>query len=209
MYLDKIPMCVFNESNIGPKKSFWNRFNPFGNKKNAASINPITTPANNTTNHSLTEDSKNIVLTDENMGIEYTLAECCHPIPGDEVMGFKDKNGIITVHKRDCEKAKMLKASQGQNIYTTTWDTHRINSFKEQFNIRGIDRFGVLNKVLSVMTTLFHINLYNISLHAENGIFFGEFGVYVYDKKELDNLFTSLKEISEIVSVKRIETNIS
>ena len=150
--------------------------------------------------------SHSIVLTDENLGKDYILADCCHPIPGDEVLGYLAEDGKMYIHKIDCEEAMLLKTSHGKRLYSATWNTHRVQSFVETIEIQGIDKFGVFIDVLKTITEQFHINMRAMNVAADDGIFKGQLEVYVYDKKELQDLFVSLRKIPEIKAVKRVMT---
>ena len=148
-----------------------------------------------------------IVLTDENLGKEYILSNCCHPIPGDEVLGYLDEEGKMHIHKIDCPEAKLLKTSYGKRIYSATWNTHRVQSFVETIEFKGIDKFGVFIQVLQAITTDFHINIRTVNVTSEDGIFKGTMELYVYDRKELDDLFKAIRKIEDIKEVKRVNKN--
>ena len=145
-----------------------------------------------------------IVLTDENLGKQYLLSNCCHPIPGDEVLGYLDENGQMHIHKIDCPEANLLKTSYGKRIYSATWNTHRVQSFVETIECKGIDTFGVFIQVLQTITTEFHINMRAINVSSEDGIFKGTMEVYVYDRSELDQLLKALRKIEDIKEVRRV-----
>lgn len=200
-----------------PKKSIWTRLNPF-----SSSPSPITNEGASDADRTLTvpnstpgkesqptEKKKKakdvIVLTDENIGTQYQLASCCHPIPGDEVMGYMDESGQIHIHKLDCEEAQLLKSSQGKRLYAATWNTHRVQSFVETIELRGFDKFGVFIRVLTIISSEFHMNMRNINISSEGGIFFGTIEVYVYDRTELQKLFKALKQLPEIEVAKTAE----
>ena len=146
----------------------------------------------------------NIVLTDENLGKEYFLSNCCHPIPGDEVLGYMDETGKMHIHKVDCPEAKLLKTSYGKRLYAASWNTHRVQSFVETIELKGIDKFGVLIRVMQTMTTDFHINVRAINISSDDGIFKGTMEIYVYDKSELDDLLKALRKIDNVKDVKRV-----
>ena len=146
-----------------------------------------------------------IVLTDENLGKEYVLSECCHPIPGDEVLGYLDEKGMMQIHKVDCPEAALLKTSYGKRLYSATWNTHRVQSFVETIELKGIDKFGVFIQVLQAITKDFHINMRAINISSEDGIFKGTMEIYVYDKSELEELLKAIRKIENIKEVKRYE----
>ncbi len=195
--LDDMQQIIF------PKKGFWARLNPFSSS-DKPKPQPVTeTPAP----AAVAPKSHQIVLTDENLVHDYILADCCHPIPGDEVLGYLGEDGKMYIHKIDCDEAMLLKSSHGRRIYAATWNTHRVQSFVETIEIQGIDKFGVFINVLTIITEQFHINIRAMHVAADDGIFKGELELYVYDRKEIQDLFQALKKIPEIKVVKRIEAN--
>ncbi len=195
--LDDMQQIIF------PKKSLWERINPFAStaqgqpKATIAPPKPTEKPSK----------KHEIVLTDENLGKDYILADCCHPIPGDEVLGYLDSDGKMYIHKIDCDEAMLLKSSHGKQIYAATWNTHRVQSFVETIEIQGIDKFGVFIHVLQIITEQFHINMRAMHVIADDGIFRGRLEVYIYDRKELQDLFTALKKLPEVKVAKRVESN--
>ena len=147
-----------------------------------------------------------IVLTDENLGKDYLLSDCCHPIPGDEVLGYLDEKGKMQIHKVDCPEANLLKTSYGKRIYAATWNTHRVQSFVETIEFKGIDKFGVFIQLLQTITTDFHINIRTVNVSSEDGIFKGTMELYVYDRKELEDLLKAIRKIEDIKEVRRMES---
>ena len=143
------------------------------------------------------------LLTDENIK-DVILEPCCKPIPGDEVIGFKDATGKMHIHYLNCPVAERLKSSYGKSIYSVAWDTHRINLYKEKLEIEGIDQFGLLIEMLRVISENFHINIHDLHITANNGVFSAKIEIYVYDKSELYELMDSLKKMHNIQSVKRV-----
>ena len=193
--LDNIQEIVF------PKQSWWSHVPFIGRKQPEVTIpKPV--------EKEIVKPQKGqphaIVLTDENLGKEYKLSSCCHPIPGDEVLGFLDEDGQMHIHKIDCPEANLLKTSYGKRIYSATWNTHRVQSFVETIEFKGIDKFGVFIQVLQTITTEFHINMRAVKVTSDDGIFKGEMEIYVYDRKELDELLKALRKIEDIKEVKRV-----
>ena len=146
-----------------------------------------------------------VVLTDENLGKDILLSDCCHPIPGDEVLGYLDEQGIMHIHKIDCEEAMLLKTSHGKRIYSATWNTHRVQSFVETIELKGFDKLGVFIQVLQKISTDFNINVRAINASSEDGIFKCRMEIYVYDRSELEELFKSIRKIDDIKEIRRIE----
>jgi len=144
-----------------------------------------------------------IVLTDDELNKKFMLSTCCHPIPGDEVLGYLDAKGMMHIHKIDCPEANLLKTSYGKRLYSATWNTHRVQSFVETIELKGIDKFGVFIRVLQTITKDFHINMRSINISSDDGIFRGTLEVYVYDRKELDDLLKAIRKIDDVKEVKR------
>ena len=197
--LDNIEEVVF------PKQSWWSHVPFIGRKQQEISLpqqeeKEIVKPQKGKPHA--------IVLTDENLGKEYKLSTCCHPIPGDEVLGFLDEYGQMHIHKIDCPEANLLKTSFGKRIYSATWNIHRVQSFVETIEFKGIDKFGVFIQVLQTITTEFHINMRQINVSSDDGIFKGTMEIYVYDRKELDELLKAIRKIDDIKEVKRVVNEI-
>ena len=195
--LDNIHDIVF------PKRG-WRSYIPFIGKKHEG-IKEL--PAEGVEKKEIVKPKKGphaIVLTDENLGKEYTLSNCCHPIPGDEVLGFLDETGKMYIHKVDCPEAALLKTSYGKRLYSATWNTHRVQSFVETIELKGIDKFGVFIRVLQAITTDFHINMRAINISSEDGIFKGTMELYVYDRCELEDLLKAIRKIENIKEVQRV-----
>lgn len=202
--LDNLQQILF------PKKSIWQRINPFSSSKPDEMLIQPTVVAKEAPTEEAAQTKKKkakdvIILTDENIGKQYFIAPCCHPIPGDEVMGYQDEDGKIYIHQLDCEEAQLIKSSQGKRIYAAKWNTHRVQSFVETIELKGIDKFGVFIRVLTIITTEFHLNMRRINIQTEDGIFYGTLDLYVYDRDELKNLFKALKQIPEIQVAKTAE----
>ncbi len=149
---------------------------------------------------------KHIVLTEENLHKEYELAPCCRPIPGDDVLGYMDENGMIIVHKIECTEAYKLKSTRGKRIYSVTWNMHRQLTFLETIEIRGIDKMGVIIKVLNIISKHFQVNMHDLHVQAQDGIFIGTLQIYVYDTQEIEDICTEIRKIKELSSVQRITT---
>ena len=202
--LDAIKLTDLKDIII-PKRSIWSRINPWSqeNKKNVPAPQEAENEQGVVMDTRKDKSRHNIVLTDENLK-DVILEECCHPIPGDEVIGFKDTKGTMHIHYLNCPVAERLKSSYGKAIYSVTWDTHRMTQYKEKLEIEGIDQFGMLIDMLRVISDNFHINLQELHVSANNGIFGARIELYVYDKKELEELINSLKKLRNIQSVKRV-----
>ena len=113
-------------------------------------------------------------LTEESLQKKYIMAECCHPIPGDDVLGYVDENDRIIIHKRQYPVAAKLKSSYGNRILATEWDTHKELSFLVYIYIKGIDNMGLLNEVTQVISRQLNVNIRKLTIETEDGIFEGK-----------------------------------
>ena len=145
-----------------------------------------------------------INLTDENLKNGYIIADCCHPIPGDDVLGYYNEQKQIIIHKRNCPIANTLKSSHGDRILAATWETHRQLNFVVPIQITGIDDMGVLHQITTILSQQFSANIQKMHIEGNNGIFEGTFWVNVHDVQEVKNICESLKKVSSIKTIARI-----
>ena len=144
-------------------------------------------------------------LTEENIQKNYIMAECCHPIPGDDVLGYMDENDRIIIHKRQCPVAARLKSSYGNRILATEWDTHKELSFLVNIYIKGIDAMGLLNEVTQVISRQLNVHIRKLSIETTDGIFEGNIQLYVHDVDDVKTICNNLKQIQNIKQVTRVE----
>lgn len=147
---------------------------------------------------------KSIKLTEENVGKTYKLADCCHPIPGDDVLGYVDDAEMVIIHKRQCTVADKLKTNYGERIVSADWATHKVQSFVEVLEIKGIDKKGILIQILKVITEEHDVNINKMNIETDAGIFVGRFYIYVHDTEDINNLCRNIIKIKEINSVQRV-----
>ena len=144
-------------------------------------------------------------LTEESLQKKYIMAECCHPIPGDDVLGYVDENDRIIIHKRQCPVAAKLKSSYGNRILATEWDTHKEVSFLVYIYIKGIDNMGLLNEVTQVISRQLNVNIRKLTIETEDGIFEGKIQLWVHDVDDVKTICNNLKKIQNIKQVSRVE----
>ena len=139
--------------------------------------------------------------------LNYTIARCCKPIPGDDVIGFKDDYNQILIHKIKCPDAIKASASQGTRITNIKWTSHKLYSFLIKIALSGTDRFGIYNDITTVITKQLNVNTRSINVESHDGIWEGTIAIYVHDTKDLNNLMMNLGKIKGVNSVKRAEKN--
>ena len=144
-------------------------------------------------------------LTEESLQKKYIMAECCHPIPGDDVLGYVDENDRIIIHKHQCPVAAKLKSSYGNRILATEWDTHKELSFLVYIYIKGIDSMGLLNEVTQVISRQLNVNIRKLTIETEDGIFEVKIQLWVHDVDDVKTICNNLKKIQNIKQVSRVE----
>lgn len=176
----------------------------FGNGKEAKETEEEKTVPEKT--HAEKIDTKKILkLTEETISKEYIMADCCHPIPGDDVLGYINENNQVIIHKRQCPIAARLKSSYGNRIIATQWDTHKELSFLVTIYIKGIDSVGLLNEVTQVISRQLNVNIRKLTMETNDGIFEGKIQLYVHDVDDVRTICNNLKQIQNIKQVSRIE----
>ena len=137
---------------------------------------------------------------------QFEIAECCKPIPGDKVVGYRDPaSGNIIVHKATCDELNRLATQFGRNIVKEEikWSQHKTMSYLVTTELRGIDRQGILLDLAKVVSADFNINIREVNIHSHDGIFEGNVSLYVKDAESLHAVMDKLRKIKGIESVKR------
>ena len=146
---------------------------------------------------------KPIFINEENIH-RYLFPHCCHAIPGDDILGYIDNKNHIEIHKRACPVAAKLKASYGGRILDAKWDMHRRLFFDATIEIRGIDRSGMLHDISDVLSDQLGINIRKITISSDNGIFDGTIEMQVHDRKDVQFIVESMKNIKDIQEVQEV-----
>ena len=146
-----------------------------------------------------------LILTDESLQSSYRMADCCHPIPGDDVLGFIDDDGQIVIHQRKCPEAAKLKAAYGNRLVAAQWSTHKLLHFSVSLNIQGIDGVGVVNQITNIISQELNVNMERILIEAHDGIFDGTIRLRVHDVDDIKVICDNLKKINNVRSVVRVD----
>lgn len=135
---------------------------------------------------------------------KYVFAHCCHPIPGDSVVGFLSSDGVITVHKKSCNVANSIAAKHGDRIVKAEWDVEK-RAFLVRLSLKGFDKMGMINEITSKISNEMNVNIRKFVISSDAGIFEGYVDLYVHDKNILDKLIKSISKINGIQSVLRTD----
>ena len=136
--------------------------------------------------------------------IEYKIAECCHPIPGDPVIGFSMSDNLVIVHKKSCPVAESLASKYGNRMVVPQWGAVQ-QEYPIRISLRGIDRVGMLNDISGLISQTFGINIRKLQLSTEGGLFEGFIELLVRDKKNLERMVEGLSKIDGIQDVVRTD----
>ena len=132
----------------------------------------------------------------------YTIADCCHPIPGDDVVGYVDDDNKVVVHKLDCPVAMRLKSSYGSRLVQTRWET-KSEKFLAAIRVEGIDRMGILQEIIYIISTTMAINMRRLNISADDGLFHCDLVVLVEDANVITNLCKRLKRVKGVKIAER------
>ena len=146
---------------------------------------------------------KPIYITDDNIK-QYKFKHCCHPIPGDDILGFIDGKHQIEIHKRACPVAAKLKASYGNRILDAKWDMHKKLFFDATIRMQGIDRVGMLLDISQVISSQMNVNIHKLTIASEEGVFDGTIELRVHDREDVGNIIGQLKKITDVQDVTQI-----
>jgi GTP pyrophosphokinase len=151
------------------------------------------------------KDTELIIFGESGDKILYHLANCCKPIPGDDVFGFVTTGKGLMIHRTNCPNAARLMANYGHRVVKTKWAKNKEISFLTGLKITGIDDVGVIHKITNLISGELRININAITVEAQDGIFHGNIRLYVHDKEELKLLVNSLKQLPGIHAVERYD----
>lgn len=189
-----------NKKKKSSSPSNWLKYVPFigHDKKNEQDKKAEPFTVDNTLNR-----KKAIVINDGNIDT-YLFPTCCHPIPGDDILGYIDNQNHVEIHKRNCPVASKLKSSFGNRLLDAKWDMRNIRLFNATIEIRGIDRQGMLHDVVDVISDEMNVNMHNLSLTSKEDIFMGKIEVLVHNRQEVKNIINSLKKVKDLQEIQQI-----
>ena len=136
--------------------------------------------------------------------IQYKIAECCHPIPGNPVIGFSMNDNLVIVHKKSCPVAESLASKYGNRMVVPQWGAVQ-QEYPIRISLKGIDRLGLLNDISSFISRTLGINMRKLQLSTEDGLFEGFIELLVRDKKNLERMVEGLSRIDGIQDVIRTD----
>ena len=188
-----------NGKNKNAEKSGWRKYVPFiGKKKEEEAPKQELFIVPEKFNR-----KKPIYINEENIK-QYKFASCCHPIPGDDALGYINNKNQIEIHKRDCPVAAKLKTSFGNRIIDIKWDMHKKLYFDASIRLGGIDRVGMLNEITQIISSQMNVNIHKISITCEDGVFEGNIQLHVHDREDMRSIINNLKSVADLKEISEI-----
>ncbi|NQV52755.1 MAG: bifunctional (p)ppGpp synthetase/guanosine-3',5'-bis(diphosphate) 3'-pyrophosphohydrolase [Flavobacteriales bacterium] len=193
---------------IGKEKLDLSRLSTLKKEKGRLKYRATKRPKSATLQEIVTKiDTKNtnLVIGDSMENLDYKIAHCCNPIPGDNIFGFITVNDGIKIHRQNCPNAIQLMSNYAYRIMKAKWTNTEVISFLAAIRITGIDQVGLVSEVTKVISNEYHVNMRSISFDTDDGIFEGTVRVYVNDTTHLTELMRKLKNIDGVTNVSRIK----
>lgn len=186
--------------NNGPKKKKerkWRKYVPFlKSKEEESDALPII-------DASQIDTERTIVLTDDNIANYVFPDDCCHPVAGDDVLGYIDAQNHVEIHLRSCTVAQRLKTTYGHRILDVKWDMHS-HLFDAEVELHGIDRKGALKDVMKAVTEDLDIDVTSVNIAADDNLFHGRLEVRILNKAQLTALIDSIRAVEGVQTVSRV-----
>jgi guanosine-3',5'-bis(diphosphate) 3'-pyrophosphohydrolase len=148
-----------------------------------------------------------LVIGEDMEKIDYKLAPCCTPIPGDEVFGFVTINEGIKIHKTNCPNAISLMSNYAYRIVKARWMNQHQLAFMAGIRVNGIDDVGIVNNITRIISNELNVNMRSISFDSLDGVFEGNIMVFVHDTHHLTELMSKIKQVKGVTSVLRVDSN--
>ena len=186
-------------------KKSWLRYlltNPFA--KSTKSTKPENPTLNRIIQNQLKEKPEALLLTQNTSEIKHHFANCCNPIPGDDVIGFISSNKSITIHRTTCSEAVKMMSTFGHHIVKTKWASQESIAFLTGIRIQGTDQFGLINDITKVISQDLSIKIRSLNINTHDGLYQGSAMLYVSDTQHLNDLIKKLQSLKGVEKVERI-----
>ncbi|MFO8130366.1 MAG: RelA/SpoT family protein [Bacteroidales bacterium] len=201
-YRGKIQLKDVKDFSQDSEKSGWFRYisRPFTKSRTTESRDLI-----KSIGEQLKNKPESLLLGDEIEDLDYDIAKCCNPIPGDDVVGFLKPRGRIEIHRTNCERAVHNMSRYANRIVKAKWKTDENIGFLTGIRVEGIDRKGLIKQISEIISDKHNISMRSFFMTTSDGVIQGEIMLYAQDKRTLNMLMDNLKKVPEIQKVKRID----
>ncbi len=147
-----------------------------------------------------------IIIGEDFKNIQYQMARCCNPIPGDDVFGFITINEGIKIHRNNCPNAEHLMSKMAYRTIKARWQSKELIERIAAIRIVGIDKLGLVNQLTEIISKQHNVNMKSISFETDDGIFEGRIKVLVYDTDHLEQLMRKFEQVEGVQRVTRWDT---
>jgi len=175
-------------------------FSFFKSKSKISSSEPL----ENIDAEELTNKYDLLVFGTEEEQLDYKLAKCCNPIPGNDVFGFITINEGIKVHKKNCPNAVSMQAHYAYRIIKAKWIDSSKQEFKIELRITGIDNMGLVNEITKIISTFMAVNIHSINIAENAGVFNGKITISIKNNAQLNQIIHRIKKIKGIEKVEQV-----
>lgn len=146
-----------------------------------------------------------VLVIDRNLkGIDYKLAQCCHPIYGDDVFGFVTVSGGITIHRNTCPNAPELRKRFGYRIVKAKWSGKGSSQYAITLRIIGNDDIGIVSNITNIISKEDKLTMRSINIDSHDGLFSGNVVLMIEDNSKLNQLIKKLKTVKGVKQIIRI-----
>ena len=150
-------------------------------------------------------NSDMLVIGENTSNMEYQVATCCNPIPGDDVFGFQTEDDGIEIHRTNCRRGIELMSNYGNRIIKAKWTDQKELAFLAGIRIKGTDRVGLVNDLTKIISTSLKVNMRSITIDSNDGIFEGNIMVFVNDTAHLEKLIQRMGKVNGVLTVERFD----
>ena len=145
-----------------------------------------------------------LIIGEEFHDFDYKLAQCCNPLPGDDIFGFITKGEGIKVHRDNCPNATQMMSKYAYRIIKARWKSQFVQERIAKIKLLGLDDIGIVNKITDIISKQQRVNMKSISFDTSGEVFQGIIEVFVYDKEHLEQLISKFELVDGVKSVERV-----
>ena len=160
-------------------------------------------------NSKINKKEDTIIIGEDFKNIQYQIAKCCNPIPGDEVFGFITISEGVKIHRNNCPNAEHLMSKMEYRCIKARWKSQELVERVAAILIKGIDSLGLVNKLTEIISTQHNVNMKSISFETDDGIFEGRIKVLVYDTEHLEQLMSKFEQVEGVQRVTRWDMDVN
>jgi len=195
---DILEFIKFNKEQSG-----WRRYlsNPFSRKPKANEDNSLS----DAIQRKLQKKPEGLYLSKKYDHSNISIADCCQPLPGDDVIGFIEKDESISIHRTTCQSASDLMSKYGNNIIKVKWREKGQLQFLTGIKMYGNDSIGMVKEISTILTSVMEVNIRSFSIITHDNLFEGHASIYVNDSPQLQKIIQELQKIDGMEKIYRVD----